>query len=51
VTRTAGQGANTLFGALAAMALAMAKRVMTGGQQGTGESPSFNIDERSKYDE
>ena len=44
-TRTAGQGANTLFGALAAMALAMAKRAMTGGQQSAGESPSFDIDD------
>ena len=44
-TRSAGQGANTMFGALAAMALAMAKRAMTGGQQGAGESQSFDIDD------
>ena len=44
-TRSAGQGANTIFGALAAMALAMAKRAMAGGQPGAGESPSVDIDD------
>ena len=43
-TRTAGQGANTTFGALAAMALEMARRSMAGGQ-GTSQSQSFDIND------
>ena len=43
-TRTAGQGASTTFGALAAMALEMARRAMAGGQD-TGASQSFDIDD------
>ena len=43
-TRTAGQGASTTFGALAAIALEMARRTMTGGQ-GASQSQSFDIDD------
>lgn len=41
---SAGQGANTLFGVLAAWALAKARQVMTGASAGS-ESPAFDVDD------
>jgi uncharacterized membrane protein YebE (DUF533 family) len=41
---SAGRGANTLFGALAAWALAKAKQVMTGTAAGS-ESPALDVDD------
>jgi len=45
-SRSAGEGANTLFGALAAWALAKAKQVMSGALT-AGESPAFDVDDAS----
>jgi uncharacterized membrane protein YebE (DUF533 family) len=43
-TRTAGQGASTTFGALAAMALEMARRTMAG-EKDTSTSQSLDVDD------